>query len=92
MPKTIELKIWPELFQAVTEDRKTWEVRERQDRDFRVGDRLVLREWDPATAEYTGAQAAFWITYVLDLGRFGWHGLVGMSIVRDREDRERTAR
>ncbi len=42
-----ELKTWPHPFRAVWDGSKTHEVRVN-DRDFRVTDLLVLREWDPA--------------------------------------------
>ena len=43
--KAHELKILPEFFQAVYEDRKRFELR-KDDRSFEVGDIIILREWD----------------------------------------------
>ena len=44
------LKTWPKPFEAVWEDKKRFEFRQN-DRDFKVGDRLVLREWVPIHEE-----------------------------------------
>lgn len=79
-PMTHELKIQPEHFLAVIEGNKRAEIR-KMDRDFRVGDLLKLREWDPrmkqtsdgvpATAEltfYTGRSTEAAITHILT----GW--------------------
>lgn len=43
-----ELKCWPSQFDAIERGDKTFEVRRNDDRDFAVGDVLVLRKWDPA--------------------------------------------
>lgn len=48
-----DLRIWPEYFERVLAGRKGYELREN-DRRFREGDALILREWDPDTEEYTG--------------------------------------
>jgi hypothetical protein len=68
--KTHELKSWPEFFADVATGKKNFELR-RNDRDYRPGDELVLREWEPgdhpdrATARYTGREHRVIVTYVL---------------------------
>ncbi|EKN5943038.1 DUF3850 domain-containing protein [Yersinia enterocolitica] len=52
-PKTHQLKTLPEYFQAVIEGKKKAELR-TNDRNFAIGDYLLLAEWDGGTDEYTG--------------------------------------
>jgi hypothetical protein len=64
-----ELKCWPEYFEPLVQGKKTAEIR-KNDRDFKVGDRLLLREWDPnkhSHGWYTGRYTVRTITHVLDL-------------------------
>lgn len=63
------LKTWPEYFQALCSGRKTFELR-KNDRDFRVGDVLLLEEWDPATKAYSGRLIEREVTYIAQ-GVFG---------------------
>jgi hypothetical protein len=70
MNDTHRLKTWPKQFGAVLSLAKTFEVR-RADRDFKVGDLLVLQEWDPETEGFTGAMTMRRITYRLDGGEWG---------------------
>lgn len=58
-----ELKILPEYLTAVLEGKKTFEVR-KKDRDYKVGDKLYLREWDGSN--YTDRFAIVDVTYILD--------------------------
>lgn len=58
---THELKILPEYFQAVWGGKKRFELR-KNDRDFQVGDMLILREWNGY--EYTGSGLAVTVTYI----------------------------
>lgn len=60
-----ELKTLPEYFQPVIEGKKTFEVR-RNDRDFKVGDYLNLKEYHPKTLEYTGCNLHVEVTYILN--------------------------
>jgi len=61
---THTLKTWPEYFEAVIKGDKTFEVR-RFDRPFKVGDKLILQEWDNEKEQYTGREHAVIITYIL---------------------------
>jgi hypothetical protein len=73
-----DLKTWPQYFQAVREGRKTFELR-KWDRDYKEGDRLILREFDPLIDEFTGEAVRAIITYILT-GPFAPVGMCLMSI------------
>lgn len=60
-----ELKTWPEYFDSIVSLRKMFEVR-INDRKFRVGDGLIVREWNPLLEKYTGRVEKRIITYVSD--------------------------
>lgn len=57
------LKTWPPYFKAVLEGEKTFEIR-KNDRDYGVGDELLLREWDPDTETYSGREVLVEVTYM----------------------------
>lgn len=77
-----ELKTWMPYFGEVLVGHKTFEVR-KNDRDFQVGDTLILREWADDKKEYTGRKLARRVTYILNGGEFGIQGeFCVMSIVK----------
>ena len=59
------LKTWPRFFAAVETGIKRFEIR-RKDRDFKIGDLVVLEEWEPETEAYSGRKIDALITYVTD--------------------------
>lgn len=59
-----ELKVWPEFFDALADGRKQFEMR-KDDRGFKPGDTLRLREYSPGPDEYTGREVTKKITYML---------------------------
>jgi hypothetical protein len=59
----IEKKVWPEYFQEILDGKKTFELR-LNDFDINEGDVLVLKEWDPATKDYTGRELEKKVGYV----------------------------
>lgn len=80
--KKHELKIWGVFFNAVVNGRKTFELR-IMDRDYKVGDFILLREWDKNLNDYTGRQCNVFITYIYestDFMREGY-GVLGFKLV-----------
>lgn len=67
---THALKTWPQFFKAVVSGEKTFEVR-KNDRNFQVGDKLLLQEWDPVIGEYTRNEHEVIVCYLLEGGSFG---------------------
>ena len=62
------LKTWPQFFEKVASGEKTFEIR-KNDRDFKVGDVLVLREFDiygGVDGTYTGREYRCTVTYITD--------------------------
>lgn len=66
----MELKIWPEPFRAVLNGDKRYEIR-KTDREFSVGDIVILKEFLPDTKEYTGRSFIAQITYITKPGAWG---------------------
>ncbi len=64
MTTTHELKTWPPYYDAIVEGKKKFEYR-KNDRDFKLGDMLLLQEWNPDRREYTGEQILAEVTYIL---------------------------
>lgn len=72
--RVIRLKTWPEFFGDVIADLKTHEIRVN-DRDFQVGDVLLLEEWNPHLTPagpigYSGRYTARLVTYVTPGGKW----------------------
>ena len=56
-----ELKILPLYFEAVARREKTFEIRVN-DRNFNVGDTLLLKEWEHGN--YTGREISRYVNYI----------------------------
>ena len=57
-----ELKTYPQYFEQTLKGKKSFEIR-LNDRNFQVGDIVVLKEWDGA--EYSGRELTGEIVYIL---------------------------
>lgn len=82
-PRTVEvtggdrwhlLKVWPPYWTSVATGAKPFELR-RDDRAYRVGDVLLLAEWEPAAAKFTGRSVAARVTYLATAAELAAHGL-----------------
>jgi hypothetical protein len=58
------------MWRAVASGAKPYEVR-RNDRDFAVGDVLLLCEWEPYERGYTGQRLTATVSHVLSGERWG---------------------
>lgn len=60
-----DLKILPEYFDAARVKAKTFEIR-KNDRMFKVGDIVTLKEWLPHKDMFSGRYFQVIITYITD--------------------------
>lgn len=77
--KIIDLKCWPEEFQAILDRKKTFDIRIEdgeiaESGGFKVGDVLLLREYDernqyPGDTHYTGRVTIRIVSYVMRGGK-----------------------
>src|SRR6218665_2570485 len=58
-----KLKIWAHFFDSIADGRKLHDLR-KLDRDYKVGDILVLQRYDNINGEYTGQELEVQITYI----------------------------
>ena len=70
LPELHDLKIWPEYFNAVKSGDKKFEIR-KNDRSFKVGDTLNLKEFDPEKKDYTDREVRRKISFILEGGSHG---------------------
>lgn len=77
--KRHELKISPKFFEDVRINGKRFEIR-KNDRDFQVGDQLVLQEWHAETERYSGRDIIVEVTYITDFPEGLRPGFVCMGI------------
>ena len=94
---THELKIAPKYFEAVKNWTKPFEIR-KDDRNYQVGDIVILKEFNLMSGIYSGRQIARKISYVLrhcpEYGLeqgfcvigFRYENAIGISSERDTYD------
>lgn len=73
-----ELKTWPEFYAEVESGRKPFEIR-KNDRAYRVGDVLWLREYEPLTGNYSGRSVRRRVTYLTTFGQVEGMVVLGLE-------------
>lgn len=73
------LKTWTSYFQDAKKGIKPFEVR-KNDRNYQVGDTLILEEYDPVKKIKTGAWVPEEVIYLLDDNRFVKDGFVILGV------------
>ena len=70
--KIIKKKIWPGYFKDIKSGKKKFELR-MADFKIKVGDTLLLEEWNPKKKKYTGRKIERKVKYLLkfNLDDFG---------------------
>lgn len=79
MIKAHELKTVQPFFDMVASGKKRFELR-KNDRDFKQGDILILKEWDNSKQLFLGNELVVRVNYILDQFVGLSNGYVIMSI------------
>lgn len=58
------LKSWTLFYNDILSGVRTSDIRYTDDRRFKVGDEMLLQEFDPVTFKYTGREQLVEITYI----------------------------
>lgn len=80
-----ELKIVQEYFKAVKDGRKKFEIR-KNDRDYNVGDILVLLEYDKYYEAFTGEKITVEITYLTGYAQQNDYVVLGIEEIQEGEE------
>lgn len=80
-----ELKIDQEYFEAVKDGRKKFEIR-KNDRDYKVGDILVLLEYDKYYEAFTGEKITVEITYLTGYAQQNDYVVLGIEEIWEGEE------
>ena len=82
---THALKCWTEYFKAIESGEKTFDLR-KDDRPYKVGDAVLMQEWDNEQGVYTGKKGSYVITYILrDVPKFGLKSGYAILSIKEKE-------
>jgi hypothetical protein len=59
------VKSWPQFFSKMITGQKLADMRDKRDRNYAIGDQVLLCEYDPFGGGYSGRMAIFEITHII---------------------------
>jgi hypothetical protein len=62
--KTHHLKCYPDIFEVMFKEEKSFDIR-KNDRNFEVGDQIILYEYDPIEKQYLSRHKHGLITFIM---------------------------
>lgn len=72
------LKTWPDFFKKIDSGEKNFEIR-KNDRGFKVGDSLILEEYNSDQMKFTGRKIKKRIVYVTDFMQKPGYIVMGLA-------------
>jgi ASC-1-like (ASCH) protein len=84
MSKVHDLKIEKRYLDLILSGKKTFEIR-KNDRDFKEGDFLVLRDIHPASFEYMGRALLVEVVYLTEFEQKEGYVVMGIKEQADHE-------
>jgi Domain of unknown function (DUF3850) len=79
---THKVRSWKHLFAPMLAGVKTHDLR-KNDRDYKVGDEMLMQEYEPATGLYTGREQLVQITYITGNGKHQNPCAVSSAVLQD---------
>lgn len=65
-PVTHYLKSWAHFYDAIEAGEKMYDLRDARDREFNIGDYVLLQRYDMVAGVYTGEELLLQISYITD--------------------------
>lgn len=59
------VKSWPQFFEPIVAGIRTSDMRDKTERNYQIGDRMLLQEYDPFKGAYTGREQEVEITHII---------------------------
>ncbi|MEC0329184.1 DUF3850 domain-containing protein [Paenibacillus macerans] len=82
------LKINTEFFEPVLRQDKSFEIR-KNDRNYLIGDLIILNEWEPSKKQYTGRKVKGVITYITDFEQKDNYVVFSFKLINDLSELEK---
>lgn len=80
--KVHKLKILPEYYNAQIEGKKNFEIR-KNDRNYQVGDWLLLKEYNPKIKKFTERKVMVEITYITNYQQKDSYVVLGTKYIKE---------